>query len=250
MVKPLDDWSRVWVLGLLILGFAGFVVAQEPPPNDYGTAETNYHYLSAEEFQSSHSDDYLRTQYGFWRCAPSLHLDVVAPLRLPSGALVDGYTVIFNDSETDANIQVWLSRHWVTPIGAGTSKIGPTFMSSGTPGVTTTWVNLDPDVTISYFNAATLATQSYVFTVTLDCWPDLSFRGVIVKWKRQISPAPVDPTFPDVSPGFWAFQHIEALAASEITTGFPDGTFRPTDPVTRAQMATFLARALGLHWSP
>jgi hypothetical protein len=28
----------------------------------------------------------------------------------------------------------------------------------------------------------------------------------------------------------------------------PDGNFHPKDPVTRAQMATFLARALGLHW--
>jgi len=41
---------------------------------------------------------------------------------------------------------------------------------------------------------------------------------------------------------------MEALAASGITVGYSDGTFRPTNPVTRAQMATFLARALGLHW--
>ena len=54
-------------------------------------------------------------------------------------------------------------------------------------------------------------------------------------------------TFPDVAPGYWAFQAIEALAAAGITTGFPDGEFKPTNPVTRAQMATFLARALGLH---
>ena len=64
----------------------------------------------------------------------------------------------------------------------------------------------------------------------------------------QISPAPAVATFPDVSSSFWAFQYIEALAASGITTGYPDGTFRPLEPVTRAQMATFLARALGLHW--
>ena len=72
--------------------------------------------------------------------------------------------------------------------------------------------------------------------------------GVAVKWRRTISPAPGTATFPDVSPSFWAFQDIEALAASGITTGFPDGTFRPTASVTRAQVATFFARALGLHW--
>ena len=66
-------------------------------------------------------------------------------------------------------------------------------------------------------------------------------------WRHTISAAPGVATFPDVAPGFWAFQKIEALAAAGITTGFPDGEFKPTAAVTRAQMATFLARALGLH---
>ncbi len=47
--------------------------------------------------------------------------------------------------------------------------------------------------------------------------------------------------------------NIEALAAAGITKGCnpPDNTlFCPTDPVTRAQMATFLARALHLDVSP
>ena len=250
MVKTLSDRFRVGVLGLMTFCVCGFVAAQDEVPEFYGTASTNYHYLSAEEFQSSDSDDYRRTQYGFWRCAPTAHLDVVASLRLPSGALVDGYAMIFNDSETDANIQVWLSRHWVTPIGAGTSKIGPTFMSSGTPGITTTWVDVDPDFTISYFNAATLATQSYVFTVTLDCWPDLSFRGIIVHWKRQISPEPAVATFADVPVGAFGFRHIEALASSGITAGCGGGNFCPNNTLTRAQMAVFLAKALGLHWAP
>lgn len=44
--------------------------------------------------------------------------------------------------------------------------------------------------------------------------------------------------------------HAEAIrrvAAAGITTGFPDGTFRPGAAVTRAQMATFLVRALDLR---
>jgi hypothetical protein len=47
--------------------------------------------------------------------------------------------------------------------------------------------------------------------------------------------------------------NIEALAAAGITKGCnpPDNTlFCPTDPVTRAQMATFLARAIPLDVSP
>jgi SpoIID/LytB domain protein len=40
---------------------------------------------------------------------------------------------------------------------------------------------------------------------------------------------------------------INALAEAGIAAGFGDGTFRPSERVTRAQMATFLARALGLE---
>jgi hypothetical protein len=43
---------------------------------------------------------------------------------------------------------------------------------------------------------------------------------------------------------------IEALVARSITDGFPDGTFRPTLPINRGQVASFLARALRLDPVP
>ena len=224
--------------------------AQGLAPDYYGTADANYHYVSAEEFQSNHSDGYLQFQHGFWRCA-SFGLNVVAAMRLPSGALVDGYTVIFDDSSADGDISVWLSRHWVSALGtAGTTQIGPTFQSSGDPGITSSWVDLDPDLTISYYNAFTLATQSYVLTAAIECRDDLSFRGVIVRWNRQVSPAPATATFNDVPTGYWAFQFIEALADSGITAGCGGGSFCPDNTLTRAEMAVFLSKALGLHYSP
>ena len=39
--------------------------------------------------------------------------------------------------------------------------------------------------------------------------------------------------------------HIAWLAEQEITTGYPDGTFRPSAPVLREQMAAFLYRLAG-----
>jgi hypothetical protein len=224
--------------------------AQGLAPDYYGTADANYHYVSAEEFQSNNSDGYLQNQHGFWRCASLSGLNVVAPLRLPSGALVDGYTVIFDDSSADGNISVWLSRYWVSALGtAGTTRIGPTFASSGDPGITSSWVELDPDLTISYFNA-TFSTQSYVLTAAIECRDDLSFRGVIVRGNRQVSPAPALATFNDVPTGHWAFQFIEALADSGITAGCGGGSFCPDNTLTRAEMAVFLSKALGLHYSP
>jgi hypothetical protein len=55
-------------------------------------------------------------------------------------------------------------------------------------------------------------------------------------------------TFTDVPPGHTHFQGVEALVAAGITLGCAPGLYCPDNPVTRAQMATFLARALGLHW--
>jgi hypothetical protein len=43
-------------------------------------------------------------------------------------------------------------------------------------------------------------------------------------------------------------KYVEALAASGITGGCGGGNFCPDGPVTRAQMATFLAKALGFSF--
>jgi len=56
---------------------------------------------------------------------------------------------------------------------------------------------------------------------------------------RQIVQA---TTFPDIQ-GNWAQAFIEALAARGIIQGFPDGTFRPNAPVTRAQFAAMIRQA-------
>jgi hypothetical protein len=50
-------------------------------------------------------------------------------------------------------------------------------------------------------------------------------------------------TFSDVTTDYWAAPFIQALASSNIIAGFPDGTYRPNDPVTRAQFAAILLKA-------
>ncbi|MGH1395742.1 MAG: DUF1565 domain-containing protein [Trichormus sp.] len=56
---------------------------------------------------------------------------------------------------------------------------------------------------------------------------------------------PVSGTaFKDVAANYWAKGYIEALAAQNIIAGFPDGTFKPNEPVTRAQFATIITKAL------
>jgi parallel beta-helix repeat protein len=50
--------------------------------------------------------------------------------------------------------------------------------------------------------------------------------------------------FKDVPAGYWAKGYIEALASKNIIAGFPDGSFKPNEPVTRAQFATIITKAL------
>ena len=54
-----------------------------------------------------------------------------------------------------------------------------------------------------------------------------------------------DPDFSDVPNGAWYERQVAALTASRITQGCGDGTtFCPSDDTSRAQMATFLYRAI------
>ena len=52
-------------------------------------------------------------------------------------------------------------------------------------------------------------------------------------------------TFSDIA-GHWAEDWIDQLAAEGITSGYVDGTYRPDNPVTRAEMAVFLTRTFDL----
>ncbi|WP_394218241.1 S8 family serine peptidase [Halobacillus trueperi] len=49
--------------------------------------------------------------------------------------------------------------------------------------------------------------------------------------------------FEDVSPTSWAAPYINTLSANEITTGYPDGTFKPGNETRRSEFAMFIARA-------
>ncbi|RCJ20039.1 S-layer protein [Nostoc sp. ATCC 43529] len=50
-------------------------------------------------------------------------------------------------------------------------------------------------------------------------------------------------TFSDVQPNYWAQPFIRGLAARNIVTGYPDGTFRPEQPVDRDEFAAIIRKA-------
>jgi hypothetical protein len=65
-----------------------------------------------------------------------------------------------------------------------------------------------------------------------------------------ISLPPAVPSFSDVSPDSVHAPNIGALESAGITTGCGDGRYCPLLPLTRAQVATMLARTFGLEPDP
>jgi S-layer homology domain len=53
-------------------------------------------------------------------------------------------------------------------------------------------------------------------------------------------------TFRDVSEDHWAAEAINEMARRGIISGYGDGTFRPNDPVTRAEFAKIMIAAAGV----
>ena len=51
--------------------------------------------------------------------------------------------------------------------------------------------------------------------------------------------------FTDVSKDHWAYEAIEELAEKGIINGYEDGTFKPNEPITRAEVATIISRIKG-----
>ncbi|NOZ79956.1 MAG: S-layer homology domain-containing protein [Acidobacteria bacterium] len=176
-------------------------------------------------------------------------------LNLPNGAEIDDVYANVYDNTPNASWRLFVTvyEHDGSP---SYSYLSDT-TESGTPGYTSLpasfstppvfheWANIDGDSSYGdvafTFALVPQGTYSEVFA--------LRFGGVSVGWKRTISPAPAGATFNDVPVGSFGFQQIEALAASGITAGCGGGNFCPNGTLTRAQMAVFLAKALGLHWS-
>lgn len=167
--------------------------------------------------------------------------DMDAGIRLPSGALLTSATLFYyDDSGSDPGLRIIRFENPNTP-----NVLCTLTPPGGTPGYDDSDSGCASiDETIDNWD------NTYFARVSLNsvAGSDLQFKGVRLEWSRQISPAPASATFNDVPTDSFGFKHIEALADSGITGGCGGGKFCPDDPLTRAQMAIFLAKALGLYF--
>jgi len=167
-------------------------------------------------------------------------------VNLPSGAQVLGVTLFSYDGNGVQNVQFVFNRWAGTVVGFTATELLSTATSEA-PGYQRGYYTVVETIR----NAAPGGEiRMYELRVSLPAADSaLRFGGAVVWYQLQISPASLLPTFSDVPHGYWAYVQIEALAASGITAGCGGGNYCPESTVTRAEMAVFLAKALGLHWS-
>ena len=70
-----------------------------------------------------------------------------------------------------------------------------------------------------------------------------SFLTVLCRMFDWETVTPSSPSFIDCTPSYWGYGYVETAAAHGVID--KGGAFRPTDPISREEMAVMLVRALG-----
>jgi S-layer homology domain len=221
--------------------------AGAPARDAYGTADTTMVQVVATQctpsngtVSSSGPDGYVypTSGPGNYDCG----------LDLPTGAKIVRFDAIVYDASDSGNVQVTLVRCDAIQV--------PGISCDGTGLAASTGTAAAPQIgriskDISAMNLVVDKTASlYSMKVFVSSNAgDVQFRAAEVYYRLQVStPTPGTQTFGDVPPTNLYYKGIEALAASGITSGCGNGNFCPNQYVTRGEIATFFARALGLHF--
>jgi plastocyanin len=169
----------------------------------------------------------------FHRSGPGAEL--IAGVRLPSGASITGLEVAGCDNGVDAingNLFQCLDP-------GGPCTVLASVNSVGSPGC-------------GFFGTSVAGTNAdnlaYTYLVRVVLGTNQTLRSARVFYRKVVSPPPATATFNDVPVSDPRFRFVEALARAGITGGCGAGNYCPDAAVTRGQMAVFLSVALGLYW--
>ncbi len=171
-----------------------------------------------------------------------------AQVKVATGLRMAAIRWWINDSDATNNMAMWLFEICQPGFEAG-------------PTTHTTIAELDPLVSGSAGNYSGLLTFNvsnyhfdnencrYTLRARFDAIGNtLTLQKVRIQWVREVSPAPATATFLDVPTTSSYFQFVEALYASGVIAGCGGNNYCPNNPVTRGQMAVYLAKSLGMSW--
>jgi hypothetical protein len=217
-------------------------------PEVFGTSEISYVSIPEWEFvttDSSHAwgDTVDNTNVAQKYPKEPWELFIAGP-KLPSGALLTYLEFDYCDDNPNGLADLNLYLEDLDFQGNLLGTIG-SVGSFGTSGCT--WGTAD--LTAANYTVDNFTHRLMLYLTTGDNGDSTTrFAGAIIGYKLQVSPPPGGATFGDVPTNSPIFQYVEALVAAGITAGCGGGNFCPNSPLTRGQMAVFLAKALGLEF--
>lgn len=101
---------------------------------------------------------------------------------------------------------------------------------------TSQWVNI----------GGTVSSNNDTITVTVNHFTNYAVFAANTVPVPTTPTAPTSPAFSDVSASFWGYQAISSLAGQGIVSGYPDGTFKPDNQITRAEFCAIMDKVLNL----
>jgi hypothetical protein len=209
----------------------------------FGTSDVSITTLPATSFYPDRSSDGFVTLADDYRSTTASNAWFESPLLLDSGVSITVLNLVACDTSTTESITATLM---ICPLDNDACTVrgsASTAPDADTPGCGIFGGLVDPPVVID--NAA----NAYaVLVFDNDNSSTTRFKAVRVPWTRTLSPADGSANFSDVPLGDARRLYVEALAAAQIATGCGAGKFCPDDPLTRGQLAVFIARALGLYF--
>ncbi|HEY7369460.1 MAG TPA: S-layer homology domain-containing protein [Thermoanaerobaculia bacterium] len=209
-------------------------------PESYGTSSLTALTISSAGFVGRPSNATWSFATSGLDCYITFGILTASP-TLPNGAQIEKVELRACDNDPTNVVQF---RLWACPLQMDSCDLVGFVQTNaaGTPGCSTFLNN----------------TALYVVDNQVPLYADVrtpggtsmtTFSAVRIYYRLRVSPSPAVATFPnDVPTGHPFFQFVEALAAAGITAGCAPGSFCPAQPVTRGEMAVFLAAALGLHF--
>ena len=238
---------------ILALAGAAAAAAEDPAPRvrpkTFGTSQDSIYHVPITDFVPFDSSWETRDYFfpgSLARYSPTCTGDCFyAVPRLPNGALLTGIEAYFCNSEPNHNYLLGVELHSTWYDGTNSSYLGTAVYSSSSNGCGEFEI---VDLTPLNYQVNWYDNQLYLIGRIDKSDGTQAFTGVNLYYRLQVSPAPVAAAFADVPTSHPFFQFVEALYASGITGGCGNGNFCPDAPLTRGQMAVFLAKALGLQW--
>lgn len=69
--------------------------------------------------------------------------------------------------------------------------------------------------------------------------------AALIRRFTELDDADTENVFPDVEEDMWAYEDIMAISKAGLIEGYEDGTFRPENDITRAEVMTIINKILG-----